>query len=227
MRTLVVALLSVVVVLAACNKKEPAPPSGAATPTPAATPTQEPSPAVSAEPTEEERKRAQLQAKLDYANMEQRYLSDSLAQWATSAQASSGFGDKPEAVKADPTKGQAWKAVGAPDHDEWSQQSQDMGLDWLETRYAKPVRATEVRAVLTNNHAVKAITKVELVDEAGGLQAVWSGISDFKLDERGPRTWVVHTFPKTDKPIVGVRLTFANAVSSGYKEVDAVQLVGE
>jgi hypothetical protein len=227
MRLSALALLSAALVLSACSKKEPAPEAGTATPAPAAAPAPVPAPAVSAEPTEEERKRAQLQGKLDFANMEQRYLSDSLAQWATSAQASSGLGDKPESVKADPTKGRAWKAVGAPDGDEWSQQSQDMGLDWLETRYAKPVRATEVRAVLTNSDAVKAITKVELVDEAGALQTVWSGISETQRDERGPRTWLVHTFPKTDKPIVGVRLTFANAVSSGYKEVDAVQLVGE
>lgn len=229
MRTPALALLSVCLVLTACNKKEPAPDAAAPAPATAAAPAPAPAPApaVAAEPTEEERKRAELQGKLDYANMEQRYLSDALAQWATSAQASSGFGDKPEAVKADPTKGRAWKAVGAPDDYEWSQQSPDLGMDWLETRYAKAVRATEVRAVLTNNDAVKSLTKVELVDEAGGLQAVWSGISESKRDERGPRTWVVHTFPKTDKPIVGVRLTFANAVSSGYKEVDAVQLVGE
>ena len=102
-----------------------------------------------------------------------------------------------------------------------------MGMDWLETRYAKPVRATEVRAVVVGSHAVKAITKIELVDEAGGLQPIWSGISDVTRDERGPRTWLVKSFPKTEKPVVGVRLTFANAVSSGYKEVDAVQLVGE
>lgn len=227
MRLSALALLSAALVLSACSKKEPAPDAATATPAPAAAPAPAPAPAVSAEPSEEERKRAQLQGKLDYANMEQRFLSDGLAQWASSAQASSGFRDKPEVVKADPTKGRAWKAVGAPDGDEWSQQSQDMGLDWLETRYAKPVRATEVRAVMLNSDAVKAITKIELVDEAGALQAVWSGISEFKRDERGPRTWLVQSFPKTDKPIVGVRLTFANAVSSGYKEVDAVQLVGE
>jgi pyruvate/2-oxoglutarate dehydrogenase complex dihydrolipoamide acyltransferase (E2) component len=227
MRTSTLALLSVCLVLSACNKKEPAAEAGAAAPAPATAQAPAPAPAAAAEPTEEERKRAQLQGKLDYATLEQRYLSDSLGQWATSAQASSGFGDKPDVVKADPTKGRAWKAVGAPDDYEWSQQSPDLGMDWLETRYAKPVRATEVRAVLTNSDAVKAITKVELVDEAGALQTVWSGISEAQRDERGPRTWLVHTFPKTDKPIVGVRLTFANAVSTGYKEVDAVQLVGE
>ncbi len=229
MRTPTLALLSVCLVLSACNKKEPAPDASAATPAPAVAPapTPAPAPTQAAEPTEEARKRAELQGKLDYATLEQRYLSDSLGQWATSAQASSGFGDKPDVVKADATKGRAWKAVGAPDDYEWSQQNPDMGLDWLETRYAKPVRATEVRAVLKSSDAVKAITKIELVDESGALHTVWSGISEFKRDERGPRTWVVQSFPKTDKAILGVRLTFANAVSSGYKEVDAVQLVGE
>jgi hypothetical protein len=113
------------------------------------------------------------------------------------------------------------------DGNTWSQAEQDIGMDWLELGFDKPVQATAVRAVFTGTDAIQAITKVELIDEAGAAQAVWSGLSEEKADKRGERTWMVKTFPKTATKIKAVKLTFANNVSSGYKEVDAIQLVGE
>ena len=177
--------------------------------------------------TDEQRHAAEKQAKLAYATMEDGYLNDTKAQWAAMAKASTSFGDQPEEVKADPTASRAWKATGAIDGSEWSQTQQDVGMDWLELGYAKPVNATEVRAVFTSTEAVEAVTKVELIDEAGTAQTVWSGISEVKPDKRGERTWFVRSFAKTATKIKAVKLTFANNVSSGYKEVDAVQLVGE
>jgi len=187
-----------------------------------------PAPAAEpAEPTQEQREAAEKKAKLDYALMEDGYINDAKGQWGASAMASSAFNEKPEAIKANPQGSRVWHVTGAPDGKEWSQQSQDIGLDWVEVGYPKPVNATEVRAVLTSGDAVRAIAKVELIDESGAAQAVWSGVSDMQPDKRGNRSWFVRQFPKTSAKIKGVKLTFANAVSSGYKEVDAVQLVGE
>jgi len=46
-------------------------------------------------------------------------------------------------------------------------------------------------------------------------------------DERGSRTWFVRSFEKTAYKVKAVKLTIANSVARGYKEVDAVQLVGD
>src|SRR6185369_16302686 len=99
------------------------------------------------------------QAKLDYATMEDGYINDAKAQWAATAKASSSFNEAPEQAKANPQASRAWYTTGAPDGKEWSQKSQDIGMDWIELGYAKPVNATEVRAVLVSSDAVKAITK--------------------------------------------------------------------
>jgi hypothetical protein len=195
-------------------------PPVAATPAPAAAPAAEP-----AETTPEQREAARKKAALEYATMEDGYLNDPQAQWASSAKASSSFNEK--TTPDDPKDSRAWRATGRIDGNTWSQAQQDIGMDWLELGFDKPVHATAVRAVFTGDHAVQAITKIELIDEAGTAQTVWSGVSEDKYDKRGSRTWLVKTFPKTATKVKAVKLTFANNVSSGYKEVDAVQLVGE
>ena len=217
--------------LAGCKKKpaegEPPPATSQATPAPAPAPAATPAPQEPAELTDEQRQAAEKKARLDYSMMEDGYINDAKGQWASSAQASSSFNETPEKAKENPQASRAWFATGAPDGKEWSQKSQDIGMDWIEVGYAKPVHATEVRAVLISSDAVRAIAKMELIDEGGAAQAVWSGVSDMEPDKRGDRTWFVKSFPKTAGKIKAVKLTFANAVSSGYKEVDAVQLVGE
>jgi hypothetical protein len=226
MRTLHWTLITTacVLALAGCKKKptEAEATAAASTPPAATAPAPAPEPA---EQTREQREAAEKKAKLEYATMEDGYLNDPKAQWAVAAKASSSFNEKEAPADAKETR--AWRATGGIDGYTWSQAQQDVGMDWLELGYAKPVHATELRAVLTSGEAVEAITKVELIDEAGAAQTVWSGLSEAKVDKRGERTWLVKTFPKTATKIKAVKLTFANNVSSGYKEVDAVQLVGE
>ena len=217
--------------LAGCKKKpaEAEHPATAAQaqPAPAATAAATPAPQPQAEPTQEQRRAAEAKAKLDYATMEDGYINDPKAQWASSARASSAFNETPEKAKENPQASRAWYTTGAPDGKQWMQLHQDIGMDWIELSYAQPINATQVRAVLTSGDAVRSIAKVELIDEGGAAQAVWSGVSDVAPEKRGNRTWFVKSFPKTAAKIKAVKLTFANAVSSGYKEVDAVQLVGE
>lgn len=216
--------------LAGCKKKpaEAETAAAASTPPAATAPAPAPAPAPAAEPAEmtrEQREAAEKKAKLEYATMEDGYLNDAQAQWASSAKASSSFNEKKP--PDDPKESRAWRATGRIDGNTWSQAQPDIGMDWLELGFDKPVQATAVRAVFTNSDAVEALAKVELIDEAGAAQTVWSGVSEDKRDKRGPRTWLIKTFPKTATKVKAVKLTFANNVSSGYKEVDAVQLVGQ
>lgn len=215
--------------LGACKKESPE--ASAPGATPAATAEPAPAPAApaepAAEPSAEDRARAEQQAKLDYATMENGYLTDAKGQWAVSAKASSSFGDANTAPADSQSSNTPWQSTGAPNGTAWSNNNQDIGFDWIELTYDKPVKATEVRAVTADEEAVQSISKVELIDNEGNAHTVWSGLSDVKPDERGARTWFVRKFDATPYQAKAVKLTFANNVSSGYKQVDAVQLVGE
>lgn len=216
---------------AAACKKETANdahhPAGA-TPTaqaPAAEPVQ--SAEAVAEPSEAQRARAEQQAKLDYATMEDGYINDAKGQWATSARASSSFGDANDEPADSQSSNTPWQATGAPNGDAWNNDHQDIGFDWLELAYEKPVKATGVRVVTADSEAAESISKIELIDIEGKASTIWSGLSDTRQDERGARTWVVRNFGATPQLVKAVKLTFANNVARGYKQVDAVQLIGE
>lgn len=168
---------------------------------------------------------AAKQAALAYAVAEDGYINDVDGQWATTAKASNWFGHDSDAAPDDRSSNVPWQASGAPNDTDWTNNSQSVGMDWLELSYARPVHATEVRVVMRDETAVDALAKIELVDDAGTRHTVWSGVSDVPATE--PRTWFNKTFPATPYLATGVRLTFANAVKSGYKTVDAVQLVGK
>lgn len=206
--------------VAACGKKsEPPPVSDTA-------PAQE----QSAPPTQsvpdasrDDAERAEKQAALDYATMEDTYINDPHAQWASAAKASSTFGDD----HGDPAQSNlATNVAGAVDGKTWTNNHQDIGMDWLETSFDKPTAATEVRVVFPGGDGVEAVTKVELQDTDGAWNTVWSGLSDVKQDRRGTRTWFVRKFDKTPYQVKAVKITIANNVERGYKVVDAVQLVG-
>ncbi len=171
--------------------------------------------------------RQERQSKLDYASMEDGYLNDASGQWASSATASTSFGnanDKPADSHAPSTP---WQATGVPNGGEWQNDNQDVGFDWIQLKYANAVTPAEVRAVLHGNEAIESITKVELIDTTGKSHLLWSGLSDAHQDKRGPRTWYVKQVKDANYMTDTVKLTFANNVASGYKEVDAVQLVGK
>lgn len=181
--------------------------------------------AKAAEAAEADAEKAQKQAALEYATLEDKYLNDPKGQWATAAKASSSFGSAGKEPADSTASNTPFQATGAANSETWSNDNQDMGFDWLELTYAKPVAATEVRVVM--RQGVGSLAKVELFDEAGAAHEIWAGTDDSKQDRRGPRTWVVRTVEKTPYKTNKVKVTFANAVVPGYKEVDAVQLVGE
>jgi hypothetical protein len=207
--------------LAGCGRKQEAADTAAP---PEASASAQPAPAQAAapaEPTAEEKERAKKQAQLDFGTMEDQYLNDPRAQWAASAKASSSYGE--EAT----TSYGPDKAAGKVDDKYWSSKNTSLGMDWVEAGYEKPVSATEVRVVFPGGTGVEAVTKIELIDTAGTLQTVWSGISEVKADDRGERTWFVRKFGATPYKAKGVKITIANNLSPGEKHIDAVQLVGD
>lgn len=221
-------LLMICVAISACNKKAQDASASAAAQVQAPAPvTATPAPSASPAPVELTAEQEQMEKKkalLEYGMMEDQYLNDAKGQWAASAKASSTFGDDRKNVSS---VNQGSNVAGAPDGKTWSNNQQDMGFDWLELSYAKPSNVTEVRAVFLGKHAVESVSKLELQDADGKWNTVWSGISDQKEERRGERTWFVKKFEKTPYKVKAVKLTFANNLSHGYKEVEAVQIVGE
>ena len=224
------ALLLAPLVLVACKKNTPADVAPAvlvAVPAPAAAPAPIAAPAAPAavdpeKMTDEQKDTARRQEKLDFGTMEDKYINDPLAQWATGASASSSYSDPEPSKYYLPTK-----LIGATDGEHWQNKSDDIGFEWVQVDYAKPVFATEVRLVLPSGDGVEALNKVELQDTEGKWHTIWSGLSEVKPDSRGPRTWFVRTFPKTSYKVKAVKYTEANNLQSGSKKFDAAQLVGE
>jgi hypothetical protein len=216
-------VLAFIVVLASCQKKSDEAPNADAGPAAPATQAPAQPPAQTREPTQAERERAEKQAALDYATMEDSYLNDAKGQWAQSATVSSVFGETGSSGPSDVNKAQ--NIVGKPDGREWTNDQQDMGFDSFEATFAKPVHATGVRVVFSKGN--EAVSKVELKGVDGTYTTVWSGLNEDPEDRRGSRHWFVRQFAATPQPVQAVKVTLANSVEPGYKVVDAVQLIGE
>jgi type II secretory pathway pseudopilin PulG len=216
-----------VIASVACQKKTT---DSANAATEAAPPTvADKSPAVAAAPaaaaqSAEQRALEEKKALMAYATMEDAYINDLKGQWASSASASSEHSTSDGKPLVSTT---ASKATGKPDGRTWENNNREIGFDWIQFDYEKPVAATEVRMVMPTNDAVGAVSKVELQDTGGKWNEIWSGISDVKLDRRGNRTWFVRTFPKTIYKVKAVRFTFANNLYHDLKNVDAAQLVSD
>lgn len=215
--TLLVAPLALV----ACGKKTVETAPVAVEPAAAPAPVAAAPSATPPELTSEQRDMARKQAKLEYTVMEDKYMSDPRAQWAASATSSSSY------QKGESEARRATSAIGPIDDKQWRNDQTDIGFDWIELGYAKPVNATEVRMVIADSATAESLTKVELQDTDGKWNTIWSGISETKVDERGPRTWLVRSFEKTAYKVKAVKYTFANTVSVGHKEVEAAQLLGD
>lgn len=237
------ALLLPALLLAACAKKEPAPaPAAEAAPAPAAA-APAPAPAPAAAPaagpaaapataangplpipqpdyenmSDEQKNMAKRQAKLDYSNMEDGYITDANAQWASSATATSEYGGS-SYVPAN--------ATGKVDGKHFATKGSDVGFDSLEVGFEKPVNATQLRVAISDGYGLDGITKVELQDTDGKWNTVWSGVHNVKVDKRGARTWLVQPIDKTSYKAKAARITKSNNMTTDRLYIDAVQLIG-
>ncbi len=227
------ALILAPLLLVACSKKvETAPAQAVVVPveapapaTVAVAPAAAPAAVDPENMTDEQRATAKRQAALDFATTEDKYMNDPLAQWATAA---TGSGSYTSSGSTTPHESYVpAKMIGPVDGKYWENKDDDIGFEWVQLEYAKPVNATEVRLVVNAGTGVEALNKVELQDTEGKWYTVWTGLSDIEPDRRGPRTWFVKTFPKTAYKVKAVKYTVANNVHTGNKDFDAAQLVGE
>ncbi|MFM1891577.1 MAG: hypothetical protein RLZ44_654, partial [Pseudomonadota bacterium] len=66
---------------------------------------------------------------------------------------------------------------------------------------------------------------VEAVDTAGNPRLLWSG-RDTNSYPQSRIVWFVLRFPRTEYLVQRIRLTLDTPAAKGWKQVDAVQLVG-
>ena len=154
---------------------------------------------------------------------EAKILADPAGQWAASASSGSQYGR---------TQYSAAKATGAPDvpvvgnsPDAWCPASKDKGTDWLEVTFAKPVQAVEVR--VRQNDAAGALAKIEAIEPDGTAHVWWEGVDPFKATAVREIVWFAIRVPKTAYLVAKIKITLNLAAATGWKEIDAVQLVGK
>jgi hypothetical protein len=147
---------------------------------------------------------------------------DPAGQWAVTATAGTQYGK---------TQYSAAQATGAPNvgivgnsPDAWCPASKTDGVDWLEVGFAKPVYATEVR--IRQNGAAGAIVKVEAIEPDGTAHVWWEGVDPYKAPAVREIVWFAARVPTTGYLVAKVKITLNLASGPGYKEIDAVQLVG-
>jgi hypothetical protein len=149
------------------------------------------------------------------------FLADPNGQWATSASASSEYAHD---------RYSAMQATGAPDVDTysdnpnaWCNSGASTKEDWLELGFARPVTATELR--VRQNYTPGTIAKVEAIAADGRAQLLWEGTDPNVYPDR-QIAWFVLRFPAPPFPVSKIRLTLNVAALNGWKQIDAVQLVG-
>lgn len=144
---------------------------------------------------------------------------EEIRQWATSATASSEYGNPDWAAS---------QATGAPDTPEcgdyataWASQGSDT-VEWLELYYDTPVYPTEVNIIQT--HSPDQVVNVELIDTEGTYHEVYTGEPE-NLWEECPYTLSILVW--ADYQAVGVKITIDQSViDPTWNEIDAVELVG-
>ncbi len=148
-------------------------------------------------------------------------LGDPQGQWASEARASTQY--RPEDYSAK-------QATGAPDvpaysdnKRAWSPSAAERQREWLELGFPKPVYATEVRVRQTLNPG--AIVEVLAIEPNGQWHYLWLG-QDPNRYAKDRIAWFVVRFPKTAYPVQRVKITLDAPAVKGWKQIDAVQLVG-
>jgi hypothetical protein len=161
-------------------------------------------------------------AAVEWALKQDEIKHDPDGQWASEATASSSYNDAQGDAGWSPKQ-----ATGAPDVDKysddqhaWAPKTQDGGIEWLDLKYLRPVRASEVR--VRESLGSGAVIKVELFDEAGTAHTLWQGV-----DPTRELNYLILKFKLTEYRVNRVKVTLATNLIPGWNEIDAVQLVGK
>jgi hypothetical protein len=149
-------------------------------------------------------------------------IADPAGQWAVTAIAGTQYGK----TQYSPAQATGAPNISAPgtSPDAWCPESKNSGTDWLELTFAKPVHATEVR--VRQNDAAGAITKIEAIEPDGTAHVWWEGVDPYKVPAVREIAWFAVRVPQTAYLVAKVKITLNLASGPGWKEIDAVQLVG-
>jgi hypothetical protein len=117
------------------------------------------------------------------------------------------------------------KACGPPDANPtrddpnaWASKSAQMGLQWLELGYRKPMRVDKVRIHEVNSAG--EVVRIEGTDERGKKQVLWSGVDPTK------RPGVFEVAVDSKVRIRRIRIILDTNRRPGWNEIDAVEIVG-
>lgn len=224
--------LSLALSFAACNQGQK-PAATSSSPAPATRPeaptnttanaaTAQPGNAPAADPNAAVIEQNQKLAAIDWAMKQDEIKHDPNGQWAISATASSSYNNAKDQ--------QAWSAMQAAgdpnverygdDGRAWAPSTQNGGIEWLDLKYAKAVNATGVR--IRESCGSGTVAKVELFDETGNVHKIWQGV-----DPTQELNYLTIKFPPTTYKVNRVKVTLATNILPGWKEIDAVQLLGK
>ncbi|MEO6003179.1 MAG: hypothetical protein ABIZ04_07555 [Opitutus sp.] len=147
---------------------------------------------------------------------------DSAGQWATAAVASSQYDRKTYS---------AAQATGAPNikvagnsPDAWSPAHKNEGTEWIEVTFAQPMHATEVR--LRQNDTPGCVARVEAIEADSTAHLWWQGADPYVVPAIREIVWFGVRVPRTSYLVAKIKITLNLTAVSGWKEIDAVQLVG-
>ena len=225
LRPLMVVAASLLIFAAGC-KKAPAPEPVAPTPAPAAAaPAPPPAPVVAPVTVSADGVTSTSTVgdnkSVDWGLKQEDIKNDPQGQWASGATASSTYRDAKEQENYSP-----WQATGAPNVEQesdnpaaWTAKSPDAGMEWIELTFPNAVHATGLR--VRENCGAGTIVRVEIFEENGTVHNLWTG-----TDPTRKLNYFELTFPKTTYKTNHVKVMLATNLLPGWKEIDAVQLVG-
>lgn len=151
-------------------------------------------------------------------------LADKAGQWAVAAEAGSQYGGG-----AQYSPKQATGAPDVPQADDhgnaWCPARRTGGTEWLELTYERPVIPQEVR--VRQSYGAVGIIKIEGIEPDGARHVLWEGRDPDAAEHVREIKWFVVRAGKLDKPVNKLRLTINLDAHSGWKQIDAVQLVGQ
>ena len=202
------------------QKASMSPPPGASSVAAAATPTS-PSPASITVVRPTSAGPATAKVVLSAELVDATIRADTAGQWAAAAQAKSSYSNPnygPAKATGEPNVGVAGDSIEA-----WCPGQQNTGIDWLEVTFAKPTRAVEVR--VRQNHTPGSIVKVEAIEANGLAHVWWEGADPNPPPAIRGIMWFAVRVPPTAYAVAKVRITLNLSAVSGWKQIDAVQLV--
>lgn len=144
---------------------------------------------------------------------------ETIRQWASSAIASSEYGDESWAAE---------QAAGAPnvlacgdDTSAWASATAS-GVDWLELTFTNPVKPSQINIV--QSYSPSSVVKVEVFDLAGESHIIYTAEPEQKSE--CPFTLKIDIADPTFSTN-RVRISVDQQKISTWNEIDAVELVGE